>query len=87
MRPGPCGYPGVHKPPNAGAKIHEMRQKYIKGRLCGNCCEETGGERNEGWGGRGREADGLLHCERTESARQQWDRPPPPRPPLLQTTP
>lgn len=50
LRPRPRGFPGVHKPPNAGAKIHEMRQKYIKGRLCGNCCEETGDERSEGCG-------------------------------------
>lgn len=50
LRPRPREFPGVHKPPDAGAKIHEMRQKYIKGKLCGNCCEETGDERNEGCG-------------------------------------
>lgn len=41
----------------SGTRIHEMHHKYVKGWLCGNCWEA---------------ADGLLHCEHTETGRQAW---------------
>lgn len=38
-------------------------------KLCGNCREQTAGERNQGCE-RGREADGHLHSEHTETDRK-----------------